>query len=109
MSSNNTQGKKLSDKRGLVTLPRMPANQYFQCLLRRGQSETTGWLEKRAAKAGAEIELLPSRELWTVAKVYEHGLPADVLKEHQLLNRNSLLSVEPMQRPGRVTIAQHKK
>lgn len=70
--------------------------QYFQCRLRRGESETTGWIEARGAKVGATVELLPSRENWTVVEVYEHGLPEDILKENQRLNRRSLPSVEPM-------------
>jgi len=76
--------------------------QYYQCRLRRystdlaGWSETTGWIEARGAKVGATIELLPSRQKWLVVNVYEHGLPEDVLKEQQMLNRHSLPSVEGM-------------
>lgn len=70
--------------------------QYFQCRLQRGDSETTGWIEARGAKVGATIELLPSHELWEVAEVFEHGLPEDVLKETQRLNRKSLPSVQGM-------------
>jgi hypothetical protein len=71
--------------------------QYFQCLLRQGNSETTGWIEARGAKVGVTVELLPSHEMWEVAEVFTHGLPEDVLKEHQKLNRNSLPSIERMQ------------
>lgn len=70
--------------------------QYFQCLLRLGDSQTTGWIEARGAKVGATIELLPSRELWEVAEVFQHGLPEDILKEQQKLNRRSLPSIEAM-------------
>jgi hypothetical protein len=70
--------------------------QYFQCRLRRGDAETTGWIEARGAKKGATVELLPSREVWEVAEVYSHGLPENVLKETQRLNRGSLPSVERM-------------
>jgi hypothetical protein len=70
--------------------------QYFQCRLRRGDSHTTGWIEARGAKVGATVELLPSREMWEVAQVYAHGLPEDVLKEQQKLNRGSLPSVKRM-------------
>lgn len=68
--------------------------QYFQCRLRRGDSETTCWIEGRGAKVGATVELLPSREKWQVAEVFTHGLPEDMLKEQQKLNRHSLPSVE---------------
>lgn len=70
--------------------------QYFQCRLQRGESVTTGWIEARGAKVGATVELLPSRELWEVAEVFTHGLPEDVLRENQKLNRRSLPSVEPI-------------
>lgn len=67
---------------------------YYQCRLRNGARETTGWIEARGAKAGAYVELLPSREFWVVAEVFHHGLPGDMLKEQQKLNRHSLPSVE---------------
>lgn len=68
---------------------------YFQCLLRRGDSETVGWIEARGAKVGASVELLPSREMWDVAKVYQ-GMSEDILKQHQKFHRRSLPSIEPM-------------
>lgn len=55
-----------------------------------------GWIEARGAKVGASIELLPSREFWDVIEVFSHGLPEDMLKKYQLLNRNSLPSIESM-------------
>ena len=70
--------------------------QYFQCRLQRGDSETVGWIEARGTKVGATVELLPSREMWQVVEVYGHGLPEDVLKEHQRLNRHSLPSIGPI-------------
>jgi hypothetical protein len=70
--------------------------QFFQCRLRRGDQVTTGWIEARGAKPGATVELLPSRELWEVAEVFDHGLPEDVLKDQQKLNRKSLPSIEGM-------------
>lgn len=72
------------------------APQYYQCRLRRGNTETVGWIEARGAREGARVELLPSRELWDVVEVFDHGVPQDDLKEQQRLNRNSLPSVEPM-------------
>lgn len=68
--------------------------QYYQCRLQRGRSVATGWIEARGAKEGATVELLPSRENWRVVVVYRHGLPEDVLREHQMMNRRSLPSVE---------------
>lgn len=70
--------------------------QFYQCLLQRGSEETTAWIEARGAKVGAGVELLPVREVWTVAKVYEHGLDGDVLQETKRLNRHSLPSIEAM-------------
>lgn len=70
--------------------------QFQQCRLTRDGQEMTAWIEARGAKPGATVELLPSRELWTVAEVYDHALPEDVLKESQRLNRRSLPSVEAM-------------
>lgn len=70
---------------------------YFQCRLRRGTSVTTGWIERRGAKAGVTVELLPAGELWEVVEAGKRGMPEYLLKEHQLLNRGSLPSVERMQ------------
>lgn len=70
--------------------------QYYQCRLQHGDTTTTGWIEARGAQVGAAVQLLPSREFWDVVEVYTHGLPGDVLKEHQQLNRKSLPSIEPM-------------
>lgn len=70
--------------------------QYRQCRLRRGGHEQTAWIEVRGARAGAEVELLPSRELWTVTAVHAHILPEDALRELQALNRHSLPSVDPI-------------
>lgn len=72
------------------------AKQYFQCRLRRGTSETVGWIEARGAKTVATVELLPSRKKWQVVEVFTHGLPEDMLREQQKLNRRSLPSVEPI-------------
>lgn len=76
---------------------RMMAKRYFQCRLRLGTLETTGWIEARGAKAGAKVELLPSRQLWDIAAVYECcSLSEEYLKELQGLHRHSLPSIEPM-------------
>lgn len=68
--------------------------QYYQCLLRLGESETVGWIEARGAKVGNRVQLLPDWELWEVVEVYQHGIPEDFLKELQRLHRGSLPSVE---------------
>jgi hypothetical protein len=76
-----------------ATIGLVSKDQYYQCRMRRGNEETTGWIEAR----GAKVELLPSGELWEVDKVYDQrGLPKDVLKEQQLLSRHSLPSIEPI-------------
>jgi hypothetical protein len=58
--------------------------------------QTTGWIEARGAKVGAAVQLLPSGDMWDVAEVFKRGLPENLLKEHQRLNRGSLPSVERM-------------
>lgn len=70
--------------------------QYLQCRMTRDTFETTGWIEARGARVGAIVELLPSRNRWTVAEVFDHELPEDVLRSTQRLNRRSLPSVEAM-------------
>lgn len=77
--------------------------QYYQCRLERPMtgsvhvmSQTVAWIEARGAKIGVRVELLPDKEVWTVAQVYGHSLSEDVLKENQRLNRHSLPSIEPM-------------
>jgi hypothetical protein len=70
--------------------------QYFQCTLRRGPGVKTGWIESRGARVGARVEVLPERELWDVVRVFDHGIPEDMLKEQQRLHRGSLPSVERM-------------
>lgn len=73
---------------------------YYQCRLRLQNTYTltTGWIEARAAKLGARVELLPSKDLWTVAEVFDLGIPEGMLKEQQRLHRNSLPSVEGIHR-----------
>lgn len=70
--------------------------QFHQCRLRRGDSETTGWIEDRGARVGARVELKPSGELWEVTAVFHPGLPESVLRDNQRLNRGSLPSIERM-------------
>lgn len=67
-----------------------------QCKLRRGETVLTAWIESRGAKVGAEVELLPDRELWRVVGVYQPAMAQSKLKAHQLMHRASLPSVEPI-------------
>lgn len=72
--------------------------QYFQCRLEFETSTGTtivqmAWIEQRGAKLGASVELLPTKQLWKVVEVFDHGLPEDMLKEHQRMNRKSLPSI----------------
>lgn len=72
---------------------------YRQCHLRRrdGDRHTTGWIEVRGARVGASVEIKPDDTLWEVISVAETPtLREDQLREHQLLNRRSLPSVEAM-------------
>src|SRR5277367_3775288 len=70
--------------------------QFYQCRLRMGTLETTGWIEARGAKLGSYVELLPDREQWEVVEVFALNVMAEEsLKETQRLNRRSLPSVEP--------------
>jgi hypothetical protein len=74
--------------------------QYYQCRMKRADITasvwTTGWIEARGAKVGAQVEIMPSRDVWEVVEIYENGLSIDALKEHQKFNRKSLPSIEPM-------------
>jgi hypothetical protein len=70
---------------------------YVQCRLRRGDTETTRWIEQRGAKPGALVEVLPDRELWEVAEAFPAtALPENMLRHMQQLHRGSLPSVERM-------------
>ena len=69
---------------------------YQQCRLRRGDSETTAWIESRGARVGSRVELLPSRDEWDVVEVFTHAMPADDLREMQRQHRGSLPSIERM-------------
>ena len=70
--------------------------QYQQCRLRKDGHFQTRWIEKRGAKPEAVVEVLPSKELWTVDVVYARTLPEDQLKKMQLMHRGSFKSIEPI-------------
>ena len=75
----------------------MAEKKFVQCLLRHETTETTGWIEKRGAKVGVSVELLPGKDLWEVIEVFDGVVMSEtMLKEHQMLHRGSLASVEPM-------------
>ena len=70
---------------------------YRQCRLRNGDECTTGWIETRGARVGATVEMKPDGTLWEVLAVADvPTLREDQLKEHQMLNRRSLPSIEAM-------------
>ena len=51
-----------------------------QCLLRRGGSETVGWIEARGARPGVRVELKTegfNDGLWQVVKVFQYIKPED--------------------------------
>lgn len=65
---------------------------WYQCKLAKNNGEVTvGWIEARAAKAGARVQLLDEGynkgELWTVVKVSHPGIEEELLKEKQVLGR----------------------
>lgn len=77
---------------------------YFQCKLRQGDNETTGWIEQRGAKVGARIELKGAHfdnvesiaddaDFWDVIEVYPNGLSENVLRQKQANDRNALPSI----------------
>lgn len=68
--------------------------QMYQCRLQRENTSTVGWIEKRGAKVGRKVELLPFKEIWEVVAVFDHPLSEDMLKLHQGLNRHSLPSID---------------
>lgn len=83
----------------------MSERTFYQCRLERLVSPdnllvTTGWIEGRGAKVGAFVEMPPgTKELWKVAEAFlDNGVPENVLKKRQIMNRGSLPSVEKM--PG---------
>lgn len=65
-----------------------------QCRLVNGLKTTTAWIDVRGAKQGAKVQLLPSKEVWTVQEAYGNQLPDNLVKLIQQLHRNSLPSVE---------------
>jgi hypothetical protein len=67
---------------------------YRQCKLRKGTTETTGWIETRGAKVGFSVEI--NGEWWEVIDAYNRVFPGYMLFEHQKLNRHSLPSVKPI-------------
>lgn len=69
---------------------------YYQCKLRRGDSEKTAWIPARGAYKGKSVELLPSKEFWEVVEV-GNCMPEDMLRQHQKDHRKSFASIESIQ------------
>lgn len=77
----------------------MHEGRHYQCLLVKGTATLTAWIENKGGrlKEGVQVELLPTRELWTVKRVYDHvGLVRAALSALKNANRASLPSVKPM-------------
>ena len=66
---------------------------YHQCALAQGERRTVGWIEARAAKRGAVVELKGESGLWDVIEVYGPALDASWLHDKQRKDRASLPSV----------------
>lgn len=82
--------------KGLV-LHTMADEMHYQCVMQRGSHTTHGWVPARAARVGCSVELKQFGNEWLVIAVFqETGMPLSMLKEHQLLHRASLPSVEAM-------------
>lgn len=60
----------------------------YQCLLERDDESTTGWIEERAAKVGASVEVKEyDNEFWTVRKVYQPPMDQAMLQRKQVADR----------------------
>lgn len=80
--------------------------QHYQCrlsLVRCPQIRTTGWVEARAAKVGAKIEILPDKEFWEVLEVYT-STPQSLakLKDREKTNRKGLPSTRDTKKDKRI-------
>lgn len=75
------------------------AEQLVQCKLVRTRDDCTGfdtlvaWIPKRAAVTGKRVELLPSKEWWSVRSVGVE-MDSDAVKEREQGNRKGMPSVE---------------
>lgn len=66
---------------------------YRMCTLARGHSLTTGWIEERGARVGAEVELMSDNgNLWTVEQVSDKRLPQSQLRFMQAANKHASLT-----------------
>lgn len=71
----------------------MSTAMFFQCRLHKGPERRVGWVEKRAAKAGAQVTLKGEAGWWTVVSVAEPPLPERWLAEKQRRDRGGLPSM----------------
>lgn len=72
----------------------MTATVYYQCKLRRGTERRVGWIESRAAKAGARVQIKgETGGLWQVAEVFEPSLDVTWLADKRRRDRGALPSL----------------
>jgi hypothetical protein len=57
-----------------------------QCLLRRNQFHTTGWMNARATKLGLIVEIAELGGLWEIVEIYTYRLT-----DSQLTARKTLI------------------
>ncbi len=68
---------------------------YYQCDLSQGTTRTHGYLEERAAKVGARVEIKDPGfgGFWTVDAVSSTGISEEKLRADQRMNRNAFASI----------------
>ena len=66
---------------------------FYQCRLHQGAERLVGWIEARAAKEGARIEVKGRAGLWDVIAVFGPPMDASWLKEKQRRDRGRLPSL----------------
>lgn len=77
---------------------------YYQCDMRmvdHPQIHTTGWIEARGAKVGAQVELKPQNRFWEVVAVHDVPMPGDVLAETQQQRRKPPPSIRDTKKDKR--------
>lgn len=82
------------------------AGRWYQCRLTKGNAVMTAWIQNKGGrlKDGVEVELLPTRELWTVVTVYDTAsYTSEGLARMKNQTRASLPSVKPMEGTQSVT------
>ena len=60
------------------------SEQYYWVEMQKGDTFTKGYVEERAAKLGAQVELVADdNELWTVTRVSERPTPKELVRQHE--------------------------